>query len=56
MRSGSGPGGRVQVKVSPRLQTNNGETCLAGALQHQGLILQPSFLVRRTLRRAPWWR
>ena len=40
-----GPDGRVQVKVSPRLQSNNGETCLAGALQHQGLILQPSFLV-----------
>jgi DNA-binding transcriptional LysR family regulator len=40
-----GPDGRLQVKVSPRLQTNNGETCLAGALQHQGIILQPSFLV-----------
>lgn len=40
-----GPQGRVLVKVSPHLLSNNGETCVAAALRHQGVILQPSFLV-----------
>lgn len=44
-----GPEGRVSVKVSPRLQSNNGETCMAAALRHQGVILQPSFLVAEHL-------
>lgn len=44
-----GPGGRVSVKVSPRLQSNNGETCVAAGLRHQGVILQPTFLVAQHL-------
>lgn len=40
-----GPQGPVTVKVTPRLRTNSGETCCAAALQHQGIVLQPSFLV-----------
>ncbi len=40
-----GPEGRVEVKVSPRVFTNSGDTCRAAALQHLGIILQPSFLV-----------
>jgi DNA-binding transcriptional LysR family regulator len=44
-----GPEGRVSVKVTPRLQSNNGETCMAAALRHQGVILQPSFLVAQHL-------
>lgn len=44
-----GPEGRVSVKVTPRLQSNNGETCIAAALRHQGVILQPSFLVAQHL-------
>lgn len=40
-----GPGGRATVKVSPRLHANSGDTCRAVALQHQGIIFQPSFLV-----------
>lgn len=40
-----GPEGPVGVKVSPRLRTNSGDTCCAAALQHQGIVLQPSFLV-----------
>lgn len=44
-----GPAGRVAVKVSPRLLSNNGETCVAAALLHQGVILQPSFLVAQHL-------
>lgn len=35
----------IQVKVSPRMRTNSGDTCTAAAVQHMGLVLQPSFLV-----------
>lgn len=41
----TGPDGRVSVKVAPRMRTNSGDTCRAAALQHQGIILQPSFIV-----------
>lgn len=41
----SGPQGQVSVKINPCLQTNNGDTCRAVALAHQGIILQPIFLV-----------
>lgn len=44
----SGPQGQKEpmlVKVSPRMRTNSGDTCIAAALQHMGLVLQPSFLV-----------
>lgn len=40
-----GPQGKVTVKVTPQLHTNSGDTCRAAALQHQGIIYQPSFLV-----------
>lgn len=40
-----GPEGPVGVKVAPPMRTNSGDTCCAAALQHQGLVLQPSFLV-----------
>lgn len=40
-----GPGGPVTVKVTPRMRTNSGDTCCAAAVQHQGIVLQPSFLV-----------
>lgn len=40
-----GPHGRVEVKVSPRIYTNSGDTCRAAALQDLGIILQPTFLV-----------
>ena len=39
------PQGPVSVTVKPRMRTNSGDTCCAAALQHQGLVLQPSFLV-----------
>jgi DNA-binding transcriptional LysR family regulator len=45
-----GPEGRVSVKTRPCMRTNNGDTCRAAALQHQGLILQPTFLVGEDLR------
>jgi DNA-binding transcriptional LysR family regulator len=40
-----GPKGPVSVKVAPRMRTNSGDTCCAAALKHQGIVLQPSFLV-----------
>jgi DNA-binding transcriptional LysR family regulator len=40
-----GPEGPVSVNVTPRMRTNSGDTCCAAALQHQGVVLQPSFLV-----------
>jgi DNA-binding transcriptional LysR family regulator len=41
------PGGAdpILVKVAPRMRTNSGDTCVAAALQHMGIVLQPSFLV-----------
>jgi DNA-binding transcriptional LysR family regulator len=41
----TGPQGNVTVKVAPRMRSNSGDTCCAAALQHQGIVLQPSFLV-----------
>ena len=40
-----GPQGPVAVKVAPRMRSNSGDTCRAVALRHQGLVIQPSFLV-----------
>lgn len=44
-----GPHGPVSVKTRPCIHTNNGDTCRAAALMHQGVILQPSFLVGQDL-------
>lgn len=40
-----GPKGRVSVKTRPWISSNNGDTCRAAALAHQGVVLQPDFLV-----------
>ena len=40
-----GPQGPVSVKTQPCMHTNSGDTCRAAALAHQGVILQPTFLV-----------
>ncbi len=45
-----GPEGAVSVRIHPRIHANSGDTCRAAALQHQGIILQPSFLVQQDLR------
>lgn len=45
----TGPEGPVDVKVAPRMRTNSGDTCCVAALQHQGIVLQPSFLVAEHL-------
>lgn len=46
----TGPEGAVQVRTHPCIRTNNGDVCRAAALQHQGLILQPTFIVGEDLR------
>jgi DNA-binding transcriptional LysR family regulator len=40
-----GPHGPAGVTVAPQMRTNSGDTCCAAALQHRGLVLQPTFLV-----------
>jgi DNA-binding transcriptional LysR family regulator len=45
-----GPQGPVVVKVAPRMHSNSGDTCVAAALGHQGLVLQPTFLIADALR------
>ena len=45
-----GPAGKVVVQVAPRIHTNSGDTCRAVALQHGGVVFQPSFLVGDDLR------
>lgn len=40
-----GPEGEIKISVSPRFRSNSGDTCRSGALAHQGVILQPDFLV-----------
>ena len=47
-----GPEGSVTVAVNPVLRTNSGDTCRAAALAHQGVILQPSFIVGEDLRKG----
>lgn len=44
-----GPEGKTSVRTSPCIRTNNGDTCRAAALAHEGIILQPTFLVGRDL-------
>jgi DNA-binding transcriptional LysR family regulator len=44
-----GPLGKVSVRTQPCIHTNSGDTCRTAALVHQGVILQPSFLVGEDL-------
>ena len=41
----TGPQGTVRVHTTPCIRTNNGDTCRTAALMHQGIILQPTFMV-----------
>lgn len=45
-----GPDGRVSVKATPVICANNGDTCRIAALNHQGLALQPNFLIADDIR------
>jgi DNA-binding transcriptional LysR family regulator len=44
-----GPDGEARVKTLPKMRTNNGDTCRSAALAHQGIILQPTFMVGRDI-------
>jgi DNA-binding transcriptional LysR family regulator len=44
------PAGAREVQTRPRMRTNNGDTCRQAALAHQGLVLQPDFLIGEDLR------
>ncbi len=46
----TGPDGEASVRLRPRLHSNNGDTCRAGALEHRCIVLQPSFLVGADIR------
>lgn len=41
----TGPEGPVHVRVQPKLRTNSGDTCRAIALGHEGIVLEPSFML-----------
>ncbi len=45
-----GPQGQVAVRTRPHFHANNGDTCVSAALAHQGIVLQPTFLVGEALR------
>jgi DNA-binding transcriptional LysR family regulator len=45
-----GPDGPVSVRVRPRMHTNSGDTCRAAALDHKGVVLQPTFLIGEDLK------
>ena len=55
-------GAAITVRTHARIHANNGDTCRAAALEHQGIILQPDFLIADDLRRGalvellPTWR
>ncbi len=48
----NGPDGTVRVHTMPWIRTNNGDTCRAAALEGQGIILQPDFIVGGDLARG----
>jgi DNA-binding transcriptional LysR family regulator len=47
-----GPEGPVSVRIEPRIHTNSGDTCRRAALDGQGVILQPDFIVASDLRKG----
>lgn len=48
----TGPDGPVSVTVNACIHTNNGDTCRIAALDHQGIILQPTFIIGEDLERG----
>jgi DNA-binding transcriptional LysR family regulator len=48
----TGPAGSESVRVRACMHTNNGDTCRLAALDHQGIVLQPDFLVSADIRRG----
>jgi DNA-binding transcriptional LysR family regulator len=50
-----GPDGEVSVCTRSRIQANNGDTCRAAALAHQGVILRPTSWCTTTCGAATLW-
>ena len=48
----TGPNGAESVRIRACMHTNNGDTCRQAALDHQGVVLQPDFLVGDDLRQG----
>src|ERR1700688_1582855 len=48
----TGPNGAESVRVRACMHTNNGDTCRLAALDAQGIVLQPDFLVGGDLRQG----
>lgn len=48
----TGPDGAESARINARIHTNNGDTCRRAALDHQGIVLQPDFLVGDDLKRG----
>jgi DNA-binding transcriptional LysR family regulator len=48
----TGPNGAESARINASIHTNNGDTCRRAALDHQGIVLQPDFLVGEDLRRG----
>jgi len=48
----TGPDGAESARIKARIHTNNGDTCRRAALDHQGIVLQPDFLVGDDLQRG----
>lgn len=42
----------IHVRVNSQIHTNSGDTCRVAALNHQGIVLQPDFLVGEDLNRG----
>lgn len=47
-----GPDGRETVRLHARLFANNGDTCRIAALDHQGIIIHPDFMLHEDLKRG----
>lgn len=47
-----GPDGPKSVRINPHLEANDGNTCRAAALDHQGIIREPDFIVGEDIRRG----
>ena len=46
----TGQEGTLSVKVKPRMKTNSGDTCVQVAIDGQGVIFQPSFIVDQLIK------
>jgi DNA-binding transcriptional LysR family regulator len=44
-----GEEGEIRIKTNPKIHTNNGDTCRSVALAHQGIVMQPDFIVRQDI-------